>query len=349
MNTILAWQRPFSADLESAIERLGWVLVHSLWQFFFVVLITIFMLRVMQRSSARARYGFLVGGMGFMVTIPIVTWMVLPGQIRIDSPDQPLLVNQLETIAQPNTELNFPVVMRDSGIGNGRVNPLPDSDVAVSKLGIEQALPVSNQDATAPTDLTWTARIQSAVQPWLIWIVLSWVVGVILCSLRPILGWRMLRRLRREGVSSVSEEVQATVGRLSKQLGLRHVVHVMQSTLIKVPIVVGYLRPVILLPVSLLTNMPPAQLEAILAHELAHIRRHDFVINLFQTMIETLFIYHPAVWWLSNRIRVEREHCCDDIVVTCIGNNVEYGRALLAIAEHNGRYSVMALGVADGS
>ena len=349
MNTILAWQRPFSADLESAIERLGWVLVHSLWQFFFVVLITIFMLRVMQRSSARARYGFLVGVMGFMVTIPIVTWMVLPGQIRIDSPDQPLLVNQLETIAQPNTELNFPVVMRDSGIGNGRVNPLPDSDVAVSKLGIEQALPVSNQDATAPTDLTWTARIQSAVQPWLIWIVLSWVVGVILCSLRPILGWRMLRRLRREGVSSVSEEVQATVGRLSKQLGLRHVVHVMQSTLIKVPIVVGYLRPVILLPVSLLTSMPPAQLEAILAHELAHIRRHDFVINLFQTMIETLFFYHPAVWWLSNRIRVEREHCCDDIVVTCIGNNVEYGRALLAIAEHNGRYSVMALGVADGS
>ena len=349
MNTIVAWQQTFSADLESMIERLGWVLVHSLWQFFIVALITFFVLQVMQRSSATTRYGFLVGVMGFMVTIPIATWMVLSSQIRIDLPDQPPLVSQLETNPQSNIKLNFPVVMRDSGIAIDHINPLPGSDVTVSKLGIEQTLPVSNQDATALTELTWMARIQSVVQPWLNWIVLSWVVGVILCSLRPILGWRMLRRLRREGVSSVSEEVQATVCRLSKQLGLRHVVHVMQSTLIKVPIVAGYLSPVILLPVSLLTSMPPAQLEAILAHELAHIRRHDFVINLFQTMIETLFFYHPAVWWLSNRIRVEREHCCDDMVVTCVGNNVEYGRALLAIAEHNVRYSVLALGAADGS
>ena len=349
MNTILAWQRPFSADLEIAIERLGWVLVHSLWQFFIVVLITFFMLRVMQRSSATARYGFLVGVMGIMVTIPIATWMILPSHFRIDLPDQQLPVTQLETNAQPNIELNFPVEMRDPGIGNDHINPLPGSDVIVSKLGIEQALPVSNQDANTPTDLTWMMYIQSVVQPWLTWIVAGWVVGVILCSLRPILGWRMLRRLRREGVSSFSEDVQATVFRLSKQLGLRRVVNIMQSTLIKVPVVVGHLHPVILLPVSLLTSMPPSQLEAILAHELAHVRRHDFVINLLQTMIETLFFYHPAVWWLSNRVRVEREHCCDDMVVTCIGNNVEYGRALLAIAEHSGRYSVLALGVADGS
>ncbi len=349
MNTILAWQRPFSADLEIAIERLGWVLVHSLWQFFIFALITFFMVRLMQRNSARARYAFLVGVMGIMVTIPVATWLVLPAHIRIDSTDQPSLVSQFETNAQPNIELNFPVVMRDSGIGYDRVNPLPGSDVAESKLGIEPVLPVSTQDATASTEMTWMMRIQSAVQPWLIWIVASWVIGVVLCSLRPMLGWRMLRRLRRDGVSVVSEDVQATVSRLSKQLGLNQVVHVMQSTLIKVPVVVGYLRPVILLPVSLLTNMPTAQLEAILAHELAHVRRHDFVINLLQTMIETLFFYHPAVWWLSNRIRVEREHCCDDMVVACIGNNVEYGRALLAIAEHNGRYSVLALGVADGS
>ena len=349
MNTMLAWQRPFPADFENAIERLGWVLVHSLWQFAVVALLTFFVLRVMQRSSARARYGFLVGVMGIMVTIPGVTWMILPGDFRNDSPDQQSSISQLESNAEPTFELNFPDGMRDSGIGNDHVNRLPDSDLAVSRLGIEPALPVSTQDATALTDVNWMMRIQSVVQPWLTWIVVSWVIGVILCSLRPMLGWRMLRRLRRDGVSVVSDDVQATVRRLSKQLGLRHVVHVMQSTLIKVPVVVGYLRPVILLPVSLLTNMPPAQLEAILAHELAHVRRHDFVINLLQTMIESLFFYHPAVWWLSNRIRVEREHCCDDMVVTCIGNNVEYGRALLAIAEHNRRYSVLALSVADGS
>ena len=349
MNTILTWQRPFSADLESAIERLGWVLVHSLWQFFIVVLITFFVLRVMQRNSARARYGFLVGVTGFMVLIPIATWMVMPRHIRIDSSDQQASVTQFETNAEPTIELNFPVGIRDSDFGNDRVTQLPDSNLAVSIPGIEPSLPLSRQNAASSTEPTWTENVQSAVQPWLIWIVAGWVIGVVLCSLRPILGWRTLRRLHCDGVSTVSEDVQAAVRRLSNQLGLRHVVSVMQSTLIKVPVVVGYLRPVILLPVSLLTKMPPAQLEAILAHELAHVARHDFVINLLQTMIETLFFYHPAVWWLSHRIRVEREHCCDDMVVTCLGNNVEYGRALLAIAEHNGRYSVLALGVADGS
>ena len=136
--------------------------------------------------------------------------------------------------------------------------------------------------------------------------------------------------------------------RLSKRLGLSRSVRVLQSTVAQVPLVFGYLQPVILLPASLVTNIPLTQLEAILAHELAHIRRHDFVVNLLQIVIETLFFYHPAVWWLSHRIRVEREHCCDDLVVCVMNNRVEYGRALIAIEEWRGRRSVLSLGAVDG-
>ena len=81
--------------------------------------------------------------------------------------------------------------------------------------------------------------------------------------------------------------------------------------------VVGWLRPVILLPASALTGLAPSQLEAVIAHELAHIRRHDYLVNLFQTTVETLLFYHPASWWISRQIRAEREHCCDDVAVSC--------------------------------
>jgi hypothetical protein len=159
----------------------------------------------------------------------------------------------------------------------------------------------------------------------------------------------MLGRLRRVGVSPASPDVLAALRRVSERLGLRRTVQVLQSTLARVPVVIGYLRPVILLPVSLVTSIPAAQLDAILAHELAHVRRHDFVFNLLQTLVETIFFYHPAVWWLSRRIRVEREHCCDDLVVEVLGNRVEYGRALLAIEEQRGQKPILALGAADGS
>src|SRR5204862_5255018 len=84
----------------------------------------------------------------------------------------------------------------------------------------------------------------------------------------------------------------------------------------------------IVLPIAALAALNPDQVEAILAHELAHIRRHDYAVNVLQTIAETLLFYHPAVWWLSNRIRVEREHCCDDIAVAVCGDPIGYARAL---------------------
>src|SRR5205085_4811162 len=104
-----------------------------------------------------------------------------------------------------------------------------------------------------------------------------------------------------------------------------------------------------LLPVAALANLSPAQAQAILAHELAHIRRHDFVVNLLQTIAETVLFYHPAIWWLSNRIRVEREHCCDDIAVDVCGDPLVYVEALTELASWAGSASPLAMAATAGS
>ena len=117
----------------------------------------------------------------------------------------------------------------------------------------------------------------------------------------------------------------STFARLKERMRISGSVRVLQSTLVNSPIVVGCFRSVILLPTSLVSGMPVPQLESILAHELAHVRRYDYLINLLQTCVETVFFYHPAVWWVSRRMRIERENCCDDVVVRVLGDRVAPG------------------------
>jgi Zn-dependent protease with chaperone function len=115
------------------------------------------------------------------------------------------------------------------------------------------------------------------------------------------------------------------------RLGVTRPVRVLQSAIVQVPAVIGWLRPVVLLPASALTGLTPLQLDALLAHELAHVRRCDYLVNLVQSMIETLLFYHPAVWWVSRRVRQEREHCCDDLAVSVCGDAFAYARALVGM------------------
>jgi beta-lactamase regulating signal transducer with metallopeptidase domain len=100
------------------------------------------------------------------------------------------------------------------------------------------------------------------------------------------------------------------------------------SSLVEVPVVVGWFRPVVLMPVGALTGLAPEHIEALLAHELAHIRRHDYLVNVLQSVVEAVLFYHPAIWWVSNQIRKERELCCDDLAVAASGDALTYVRAL---------------------
>ena len=179
-------------------------------------------------------------------------------------------------------------------------------------------------------------------------VVAIWLTGVCLLLVR--MGGRLWRvhRLHEAGLAAPASRWQDVSARLASRLGLVDAVRVVESRLVGTPTVVGWMRPIILLPVAALANLTPAQVEAILAHELAHIRRHDYLVNLLQSLGETVLFYHPAVSWVSGRVRAEREHCCDDVALVVSGDRVGYASALTALEEWRGREAALALGAADG-
>jgi beta-lactamase regulating signal transducer with metallopeptidase domain len=189
----------------------------------------------------------------------------------------------------------------------------------------------------------------AAAQRWLPAIVAIWLAGVIVLSSRLLFSWARARRLVLRGGEDASAQWQRAAQRLSDALGLRRAVRLVESAAVEVPSVIGWLRPIVLLPASTLTGLAPRQLEMVLAHELAHIRRHDFFINLLQAVVETLMFYHPAVWWMSRQVRVERENCCDDLAVAVCGDAIQYARALARLEELRADAPEVAMAANGGS
>jgi uncharacterized protein (TIGR03435 family) len=164
--------------------------------------------------------------------------------------------------------------------------------------------------------------------PLLPWVVAVWIGGTILFWLRLIRGWIFAERLRYRLVRPAPREWQEVLDRLKARIRFLRPVRLLVSPLVQAPAVVGWLRPVVLAPVGALAGLAPEQVEALLLHELAHIRRHDYLVNIAQSAIEALLFYHPAVWWVSSEIRAERELCCDDMAVSAGGDAVVFARAL---------------------
>jgi beta-lactamase regulating signal transducer with metallopeptidase domain len=160
-----------------------------------------------------------------------------------------------------------------------------------------------------------------------------WFAGVVLFSLRSAGGFFLVVRLRRKESTPVSREFLELCQALQQKMGITRMVRYCESLQLDAPVVVGWIRPVVLLPVSALTGLDETQLQAVIAHELAHIQRLDAFVNLFQIAVESLLFYHPAVWWLGKRIREERENCCDDAAVAVCGSPVTYAHALARMAE----------------
>ena len=289
---MLTFFNSLSPFVQQTTERLGWVLVHSLWQFAVFAILAAVVARMLRRSSSMLRYAFLVFSLGLIVAAPIVTGVVLPANTAINASNREVLTpesaaeasfagNDPESVAGRLSEI--PLVPSPSE----RQGVSPPSTTADSAPELNAEEFTRRADAQ-PLAIEFLNSMNELLQPWMTLIVALWAIGVLFCSLRPLLGWRTLRQLRRIGISEPSDDVLAAFTRVFKRLGVKRAVQVFNSTLAKGPLVVGYLRPVVLLPVSLVTSIPMAQLEAILAHELAHIRRHDFVINLLQTLVGSL-------------------------------------------------------------
>lgn len=169
------------------------------------------------------------------------------------------------------------------------------------------------QPTTIDAGMTWGAAL-NALMPWL---VLAWMAGVLLLSFRAWRQWRRLKILVR--AAEVAPLWQQRLNDMVARFGLRRRVVVLCSKLVTAPILVGWIRPVILLPLAVACDFPVLQVELILAHELAHLRRWDPLVNLFQVVLETLYFYHPVVHWISRDVRNEREICCDQLALSMTG------------------------------
>lgn len=308
------------ADLQPILhaqmmQRLGWTLVHFLWQATAVGLILGAILSLLHRSSANLRYTVACTALAMMVFMPMATMMAMDGSLQtIAATMQPVL-----DWPQANSDVQaFSTAPPTIG---GTVQPR-----------------VSLQD-----------QFVEIVEPALPCAVLAWLVGVLGLSIWHLHGWRQLKGLRQQMVEEVTPALVVRLQQLSDRLGIQRTVGIVESALVQVPSVVGYLKPVILLPASALTGLGPKQIEAILAHELAHIKRGDYLVNMLQTVVEILGFYHPAVWWVSGKIRMERENCCDDLAVSLSGDRLAYARALTRLEEIRADRFGLAVAVSGGS
>jgi len=206
-------------------------------------------------------------------------------------------------------------------------------------VGIPQPmLPIWIQPATP--HLLWLSWVQA-------WALPLWSAGVVICSIRFALGGvhaYAISRHREPAGGDLARVVEAVAARMN----LARPVRVFTSKVLDSPSVLGWLRPVVLIPPAAIVGLTPGQLQAVIAHELAHVRRHDYVTNLGQIVVETIFFYHPVVWWISNRIRMERELCCDDLAVACCGDAPGYARALTALERMRMAAPALALSATGG-
>lgn len=307
-------------------ERVAWTLLHSVWQGLGVAVLLALALGLLRASTPAVRSRAAVMALLAMAGAGLVTFWVLGGSDSDGGP--PGTSVQVADLA--TGDAGAAAWMASSPLPSagfkGRTPPTAGS-AAPADVTNAPAAPLSL--AAPPKARTGSAGIRRTLVQW---VVLGWAGGVVALSLLRLGGWLQLQRLLRSA-RDVGAPWDARVRALARRLRVSCPVRLAEAGWVAVPSVAGALRPVVLLPLGALTGLTPSQLEALIAHELAHVRRHDYLFNLVQVAVETLLFYHPAVWWVSGRVREEREHCCDDLAVAaCGGDPAAYAGALAAMA-----------------
>jgi beta-lactamase regulating signal transducer with metallopeptidase domain len=283
MNGLIVWlMAPWA-------ERLGWTLVHFLWQGA-AIAAALAVVRIVT-ADPRLRHAAACAALAAMAAAPVLTFVWL---------------------------------------GAGSAELLPAAAAVV-------AAPASDR----------IGAVQPPAPDVLRWLVMVWLAGVAVFSMRLACGWVSAMRVRYAGTRPAPREWQRRMDGLAKAIGVARRVRLLVSPRVDVPAVLGWLRPVVLAPVGAFAGLPVEHVEALLAHELAHIQRNDYLINVLQGVVEAVLFYHPAVWWVSKQIRTERELCCDDVAVAASGDVLTYARALAEL-ETCRRLQAGAAVAADG-
>jgi bla regulator protein blaR1 len=308
----------FTPELLSAI---GWTIVHSLWQGALVAVLLAIVLAALRNNASTNRYAVSVTAMFAMLQISLFTFFAIyePRSLADDLTSPMAIVGSEAPVNQV------------FGLNEANEN----SEVLATAQ--EQNSVVSYYNATIEN-----------IKHNLHLIVATWLIGVMLFSLRFAGSLLYINKLKNKYIATAPESWLKLSADISHKLRLRKNVKVLLSDLVHTPTAIGIFKPVILMPISLQTGLSMAEVESILAHELAHIRRNDYLINIFQSVAEILFFYHPAIWWISANIREERENCCDDMAVAAIGDSMVYSRTLARMNEmaHQQTYNQTALAFA---
>lgn len=282
---------------EKIIYSLGWTMVHSIWQGALIALL-LFAFITLIKSSSAVKAKVSVIALGLMVVSFLTTFSVELASFNNNKivPENAVVLNNASQLETNSKTLN---------------NPTDSSSPVVNVVNEIKNVLAENVSLLA----------------------MIWFAGFIIFTARFFGGFYITKKLKYSGTSFVPAEWQNRANSICYRLKILKPVRLLESVNVNVPIVIGYIKPVILMPVGMLTGMEGEQVEAIIAHELGHIYRNDFLINTLQSLGEIILFYHPAAWWISHKIREERENCCDDIAVSVCGDKLTFAKALANLEE----------------
>lgn len=285
---------------------LGWTLLHFCWQGAIVALVFACADRMTLRASSGIRYVLALGALALMPLMVLTT---------------------------------FAIEMRDlsaskAGASGGEAMPVAFStslqNFAINQSPVTLVAGIKNPE-------NWLTSQTRLLLPWIPWIDAIWMMGILLLAVRTAGGWWQLEKLRRTACGAVPDEMKASLLRVCERVNVGREIILRVSDRVISPMVMGVWRATVILPVSAVLHLTREELEAVLAHELGHVRRWDYACNLLQTALETLLFFHPAVWWLSGMVRDRREVCCDEIAVQSCSDPIVYAQTLLHLEEQKVR------------
>ncbi len=307
---------------DAFVRVIGLALAHSLWQGAAIALVAAIVLRVLSGAPARTRYATLVGALLLHVAAPLATvaWLA-----RSHPPiiiDAPIVTSGPRAAAPTSAATSTQIAYRSAAlfISPPRSGGVPERFVSLTRQ-LDDILPFA---------------------------VALWALGVTIGFARLFGAWLLLRRFVARATPATGA-LDARVRTLARRIGGSRSIRVLTTPALRSPFTSGMLRPVIVVPLSMLTGLDQASIDAIIVHELAHIRRWDYAVTLLQSAVMTLLFHHPASWWLDRQLRIEREYCCDDIVIDRSHDRVAYVRALANLEALGGGTPSLALSATDGS
>jgi bla regulator protein blaR1 len=278
---------------ENLDYALGWMVVHSLWQGTVIAFIAGLVNIALRKKSARLRY--IVANISlFLILATAVTTFCY----HYDFTKTP---TQMRLIPTQNDIVN-------------NIVSIPDPQTStITPLSIQGFKDYFNHNMPL--------------------VVSIWILGVAVFMLRLLGGVSYIYYLKSRMNFPTDEYWTDMMQRLASRAGITKSIELVESAIVRTPMVVGHLKPMILFPMGVINRLAPEEVEAILAHEIAHVMRHDYLFNIFQSVVEALFYFHPAVWWISSQIRNERESACDEMAIDLINNKLNYAKALVTIQE----------------